>query len=281
MHIKLKINIFVRRLVQDGRVEGHALPPSCKSTRTIINCWTFIERKTLELTKKDTPHPETKEKPQWDGRRGVITIKSNPISARWVTHKLENNFTTEVHPLERRFWAPHRASQPGGPAMGGGIPRESDFEGWWDLIAGIWQDLEKQRLHSWRPHTKVVCASGCRGKEQWPRRRLNHTYQLVLEGLLQSRGVAVAHHRGNDTGRRSSGKYSLAWALPKSMISPTKEPVASTAGSPKAKNPTEGTQPHPSADKWIKVLLISAHQSNTQLYHHQSLPSGSLDKPHR
>ena len=28
----------------------------------------------------------------------------------------------------------------------------------------------------------------------------------------------------------------------------------------------EGTQPHPSADKQIKVLLSSAHQSNTQLY---------------
>ena len=28
----------------------------------------------------------------------------------------------------------------------------------------------------------------------------------------------------------------------------------------------EGTQPHPSADKQIKVLLSSAHQSNSQLY---------------
>ena len=32
--------------------------------------------------KKDTPHPKTKKKPQWDGRRGAITIKSNPIPAR-------------------------------------------------------------------------------------------------------------------------------------------------------------------------------------------------------
>ena len=28
----------------------------------------------------------------------------------------------------------------------------------------------------------------------------------------------------------------------------------------------EGAQPHPSADKQIKVLLSSAHQSNTQFY---------------
>ena len=31
---------------------------------------------------------------------GAITIKSNPITAGWVTHKPENTYTTEVHPLE-------------------------------------------------------------------------------------------------------------------------------------------------------------------------------------
>ena len=141
-------------LVQDGRVEGQALTPSCESTRITTNCWTIIDRKTLELTKKHTLHPKTKEKPQWDGRRGAITIKSNPITAGWVTHKLENTYTTEVHPLEWRFWAPCQASQPGGPARRGGIPRESDFEGWRDLITGLRQDWGKQRLHSWKAHTK-------------------------------------------------------------------------------------------------------------------------------
>ena len=32
---------------------------SCITT----SCWTIIDRKTLEFTKKDTPHPKTKEKP--------------------------------------------------------------------------------------------------------------------------------------------------------------------------------------------------------------------------
>ena len=49
---------------QDGRVEGHALTPSCENTRITASCWTIINRRTLELTKKDTPHPKTKEKPQ-------------------------------------------------------------------------------------------------------------------------------------------------------------------------------------------------------------------------
>ena len=81
-----------------------------------------------ETHQKDTPHPKTKEKPQWVGRTAAITIKSNPMTAGWVTHNLENTYTTEVHPLEWRFWAPRQVSQPGGPATGGGIPRESDFE---------------------------------------------------------------------------------------------------------------------------------------------------------
>ena len=51
-------------LNQDGGVEGHALTPSCENTRITTSCWTGIDRKTLELTKKDTPHPKTKEKPQ-------------------------------------------------------------------------------------------------------------------------------------------------------------------------------------------------------------------------
>ena len=149
-------------LVQDGRVEGRAITPSYKNTRITTNCWTVINKKTWELTKKDIPHPKTKEKPKWDSRRGTITIKSNPVTAGWVTHKLENTYTTEVHPLEWRFWAPRQASQSGGLTTEGGIPRESDFEGWWNLIAGLWQDWGKQRLHSWRAHTK--CAHWDPGK---------------------------------------------------------------------------------------------------------------------
>ena len=76
------------------------LTPSCESTGITTNCRTIINRKTLELTKKDTPHPKTKEKTKLDGRRGAITIKSNPITIGWVNHKLENIYTTEVHPLE-------------------------------------------------------------------------------------------------------------------------------------------------------------------------------------
>ena len=129
---------------------------------------------------------------------------------------------------------------------------------------------------------KVMCALGCRGKEQWPHRRLNQAYLLVLEGLLQRQGVAVAHHGDKDIGSRSSGKYSLLLALPESTISPTKEPVSSTAGSPQAKQPRGRelcpTHQQTSGSKFYWALPTRATPSST---HHQSLPSGSLHKPLR
>ena len=52
----------------------------------------------LEPTKKDILHPKTKKKPHQDSRRGTNAIKSNPKPIGWVTHSLENNYTTEVLP---------------------------------------------------------------------------------------------------------------------------------------------------------------------------------------
>ena len=88
--------------------------------------WTTINRRML---KKDTPCPKTKKKPQWDGRRDEITIKSNSIPAGWVTHKLENSKTKEVLPLLWRFWTPHQASPYGDLTKELGIHKEYGHEG--------------------------------------------------------------------------------------------------------------------------------------------------------
>ena len=271
-----------RRLVQDGRVEGHVLTPSCESTRITTNCWTIIDRKTVKVTKKYTPHTKTKEKPQWDGRRGKITIKSNPIPTGWVTHKLENNLTTEVQPLEWRFWTPCQASQSGGSGNG---RRTSQRIRLWRLAGfdcrtstglGETETPLLQGTHN------VMCVSGLRGKEQWPHRRLYQTNLLVLEGLLQRQGVAAAHSGDKDTGSRSSGKYSLAWALLESTISPTKELVASSAGSPQAKQPT-GRELRPTHQQISRLRFYWAlpNRATSSSTHHQSLSSGSLHKPLR
>ena len=77
-----------------GWVEGRALISSYKSSKITTSCWTTIDRRMLEpIQKKITPCPTTQKKPQQDGRRGTIMIKSSPIPSRWVTHKLENHNT--------------------------------------------------------------------------------------------------------------------------------------------------------------------------------------------
>ena len=183
----LYIVVYILRRNQDGRVEGRALTPSCENTRITTSCWTIIDRKTLELTRKDTPHPKTKEKPQWDGRRGAITVKSNPITTGWVTHRLANTYTTEVHPLEWRFWAPRQLPNLGVPQW------EQEFlENQTLKPSGNWlQDFDRtggNRDSTLGGHTRSSVHIGTQGKEQWPRERLNQTYLLVLEGPLQSRG---------------------------------------------------------------------------------------------
>ena len=93
---KLKIMVF--SLITSWQIDGEIMEIvtdflflisflglifSCQSTKITTSFWTTIDRMTLEPTKKDTLHPRTKEKPQQHGRRGTITIKSNPMPARW------------------------------------------------------------------------------------------------------------------------------------------------------------------------------------------------------
>ena len=64
--------------IGDDRVEGCVLIFSCENTQIATSCWITINRRMLEPTKKDTPWPRAKEKPQWDGRRGTIMFKIKP-----------------------------------------------------------------------------------------------------------------------------------------------------------------------------------------------------------
>ena len=144
--------------------------------------------------------------------------KSNPTPARWVTHKLETNYTTEVPPQDWRSWAPCQASQLGCLAMGRGAPRESGFESQWGLITGIPEDWGKQKLHSWRVHTLSMWTRS-QGVKQWPHKRQGQDYLLLLEDPLWRWEAALAHCGDKDTGSDSSGEYSFAWALLETTIS--------------------------------------------------------------
>ena len=73
-------------------------------------------------------------------------LNSNPIPIKRAAHKLENDNTKNILALLQMFQTSHQNSQPGNPAKGLGIPKESDFEGQQDLITGLPQDWVKQRL---------------------------------------------------------------------------------------------------------------------------------------
>ena len=68
-------------LVKDGGVEWCALISSCKNNKITTSCWTVFDRRIWNQPRKYIPCPRTKNKPQRDGKRGTITIKSNAIPA--------------------------------------------------------------------------------------------------------------------------------------------------------------------------------------------------------
>ena len=70
----------IRRIRMVGFKDVRSI--SCENTKIATSCWTTTNGRLLERTKKRYPTSRTKEKPQWDGRRGAITLKSNPVPAR-------------------------------------------------------------------------------------------------------------------------------------------------------------------------------------------------------
>ena len=152
-------------------------------------------------------------------------------------------------------------------------------------VSGIWlQDFDGtggNRDSTLGGHTQSSVCSGTQEKEQWAHRRLNQTYLLVLEGLLQRGGwpwfivrrTLAAEVLGSTPWHEPS--QSLPLAQPKSL-----DRIQCWVTSGQTTN-REGTQLHPSADKWIKVLLSSGTRATLSSTHHQSLPWGNLHKPLR
>ena len=168
-------------------------------------CWNLPKKQ--NKTKK-TPCPKTKKTPQQDGRRGTITIKSNPIPTRWVTHKLESKVPKEfshccegsephgrLHSLGQRDWE---------------FPRNLTLK-----PSEIWlQNFHRtggNRNSSLGGHNKTLHAPRLKGKEQWPHRRLNQNHLLVLEGLLWRRESAGAHYRDGGLDWEGPPWYTCSW----------------------------------------------------------------------
>ena len=80
-----------------------------------------------------------------------------------VTHKLENNYITEVLPQEREFWTSQLAPQPVGLALGGGGPRTFGSEGQKSLRAEA-QGLGKPKTLLLEGYTQGFMCTGTWGK---------------------------------------------------------------------------------------------------------------------
>ena len=238
----------LRALVQDDGAEGRVLI-SCESTETTSSCGTTADRRTREHTRKRRPRPETDKQPPRDGSRGTATTQSHPVPAGWATHKLEGSNANAALPLMWRFWTPREASQPGGPIKALGIPREPDLDGPRDLTTGLPQDWGN-RLQSWRAQ-RILHTPRPRGEEQWSHWRLNQTYLLVLEGLLRRRGSA-----GLPTG---TGALAAATLEGRPQRKPSLRSSLTYHQPLRSQGQAASSQPHPSADNWIKAL-----QSKTQ-----------------
>ena len=101
-----------------------------------------------------------------------LTQESNwgLLHCRWILYQLnyQGSMKEKLPPnwraiILKKFSHCCEGSEPQLPSLGGlaqglGIPRDSDFEGQHDLITGLPQDWDKQKLHSWRARP--------RGKEQ-------------------------------------------------------------------------------------------------------------------
>ena len=141
-------------LVQNNGEKQSVLIHSCRSTKITSSCWTTINQRTLKPTKKKKiPHPETKKKPQGDGRKGKNMIKSNPKSTGWVTHNLESNNTKEILLLLWRFWPSCQISQPGDLAKRLGIPGNLTLKAS-RICLLYFHRTRGNRLHSWMAQAK-------------------------------------------------------------------------------------------------------------------------------
>ena len=89
----------VSKDTQDGRVEGCALIFPNENSKITTRCWTTIDRRMLDPTKKW--NPTSKGKGQQDGRRGKIVIRIKP-------HTCQRCLEGSTKPCEQQDPGPHR-----------------------------------------------------------------------------------------------------------------------------------------------------------------------------
>ena len=212
---------------------------SCKTTKITTSCWTTTDRRTLESTKERYSTPKDKEEMAGDGRRGTITIKSNPIPTEWVTHNLENNNTKEDHPPLWRFGTARQASSLGA--------QQRNWESSGNLTgkaSGIWlQDFHRtggNRDSTLGGHKQNLACTKTQRKRAVTPQETEPKLPAMLEGILWRCGSAGAHHRDRGDWQQLSGNVSFG-VNPLGEINLTTEPIDLRVGSPRPKNYQRGS----------------------------------------
>ena len=134
---------------------GRALIFSYQSTKITTRCWTAINRKTREPTKKQTPHTQGQRKSHdktVGGARSwwnqiLYSQGGSPTNWRTIIPKRLSHYCEDSRPHIRL------------PSLGEG-PGNPQVIWFWSPVGFDYRNSiywEKQRLHSWRAQRNLVC----------------------------------------------------------------------------------------------------------------------------
>ena len=147
--------------------------------------------------------------------------KTNPLPSGGAMHRLGNSHIGEALP-----WAWEARAHAGVPAWGSGDgrrgPQRIRLWGKAGVTAGIPRKWGRQRLYSWRAHTRT-CVPQAPGRKRWPRERL--ALQVSCGGCGGCRGhVSEAHCGDKGSGSSNSGKCPLVWCPRRPLSAPSNIP---------------------------------------------------------
>ena len=119
-------------------------PPLTSTPKSQLTAERPWMKKTEIHQKRSSTARDIKKESQWDGQEVWTHDTTKFHTPQWATHKLENNYITDILPQEWKFWAPHQATPPDWhPAPRRGTPRAFGFEGQQGSISGTPQDWRK------------------------------------------------------------------------------------------------------------------------------------------
>lgn len=121
------------------------------------------------------------------------------------------------------------------------------------------------------------------GKKAGPHRDSDRPTCPLQEDLLAEAGMAVAHCRNKDSGSSNSVKYSLVSVLLEARISPPKQPISFSGGSPQSQTANR-TGTHPTS---LSMALPKRGTKHSSVYNrggtspsHQKACTNRLRQPH-